>query len=272
MLRHLVIAPALALLLALPTHTGQTQDKTSQRFAAFPPVESLLAPVGDDQVEAIKVVTNLGDGYQDLGDGVIILGENGDPKEEWIGRLRLDGDFDTASIIVDDEDRTPIRFEKRSKSEFLILGTGRVYILATLVTQEPLNIEQRQFVLEIPEGDGPGPGPGPDPGPDPLPVPDDAFDNIGKRVAEWTAGLNNREAIGRAFLETAEFARSTPSATINGVQQVLADKLASVPEYSDQYDTFRLNLSTDLQQRWPLRRGVLADYYDAVAAGLGVSQ
>jgi len=138
---------------------------------------------------------------------------------------------------------------------------------------------RKQTLLRIeinpdPGPDPPGPDPGPDPpGPEPNPdVPEDDFDNIGRRVNQWADGLLERDAYAKAFRTAADCLRNNPSGTVDSCNTKLSEAIKAASSFAQYSAAVGSNLSEDLDDRWPLPRGVLADYYDAVAAGMGVGQ
>ena len=132
----------------------------------------------------------------------------------------------------------------------------------------------RQFKLTIGKPSPPVPPPGPDPLPVPTPdVPPDGFSNIGQRVAKWVAGKPDNAKLGAAYLFAALQLKTNPSMTVNDVTAKLSADASAIPNYATTYSEFRASVNADLAQRWdlsPLTRGMLADYFSAVAAGCGV--
>lgn len=108
---------------------------------------------------------------------------------------------------------------------------------------------------------------------DAPPVPGDIFDNIGRRVAEWTAGLPHNRAIADIYADSAARLRSDPTFdTETGIASIGA-RIKAIPGFDPaRYAEFARRLNEDLSKRWEAQaftRGLLADYWDAVARGLG---
>lgn len=115
---------------------------------------------------------------------------------------------------------------------------------------------------------GPPPAPPKPPEPPKPPVPDDAFGNIGQRVATWSAGLPSNAAMAAAYNTAAKQLKTDPSQTIDSVTASLSTALRAVAQF-EAYAPVTSQINADLQSRWPLSRGVLADYFAAVSVGFG---
>lgn len=155
--------------------------------------------------------------------------------------------------------------EKLDDTHWVLRGEGTYEVEATGI--DP-GIDEKIVTVTL------GPKP-PEPGPDPKPpgptpdVPADAFGNIGQRVATWTKELAGRDKIGAVYLNSAKSLRTDPSQTINSVTASMSQQLVGIQEYLT-YKQFTLQLNADINSRWPLTRGVYADYLTCVALGLGV--
>lgn len=127
------------------------------------------------------------------------------------------------------------------------------------------------LVLELGE---PDPEPDPDnpdpPGPDPD-VPDDEFDNIGQRVAEWSKGLPKRTEVGALYLSVATELAAGEIVSINDASKKLVEGTREIlsTEEVDKWKPFAAELQKDLNDRWPLQRQLYVEYIKAVAKGLG---
>lgn len=114
---------------------------------------------------------------------------------------------------------------------------------------------------------------GDDDGDDDPDIPPDDFQNIGQRVAAWAKGLQGTDKAAAIFKESARLLDEDPTKTVDDVATWLIKQLQeSVPYDSPGWSKLRANYGADLQQRWPLSGGVLADYYRAVAAGLEAAE
>lgn len=154
----------LASFLAVPCHA---QESLPQSISI--PAASVAELSDSDQFTVKRALTGLGS-YKQVG-GILLIDSDATPAVANVGYLKLSGKFSTASIMVDDFSRNPIATEKVSDSEWLVKGSGRVLIVATVITENPLAIEQRRFDVMIPALK-PDPKPDVDPEPDePLPPP-----------------------------------------------------------------------------------------------------
>lgn len=111
----------------------------------------------------------------------------------------------------------------------------------------------------------PGPGPNPPPAPE---VPEDGFDNLGQRVAVWSAGIAGREKVGEAYRDVSRLLRNDPAQTINSVAAVLSTRLLLIPEYAN-FKSVTAKLNADSASR-TFSRGTYADWLGCVAVGMGV--
>jgi hypothetical protein len=156
--------------------------------------------------------------------------------------------------------------EKLDDTHWVLRGEGTYEVEATGI--EP-GIDEKIVTVTL----GPTkPEPEPEPEPDPKPTPDvpeDAFNNIGQRVATWTKDLAGRDKIGAVYLSAAKSLRNDPSQTINSITANMSQQLLGIQEYLT-YKQFTQQLNADINSRWPLTRGVYADYLTCVALGMGV--
>jgi len=98
-------------------------------------------------------------------------------------------------------------------------------------------------------------------------VPSDAFDNVGQRVAGWAKGLDGTEKAAKCYRDAVKTLREE-KLTINSVNAKLLLDLADAVAY-EEYRTVWDNINKDANTRWAgITRFKLADYYDAIAAGL----
>jgi hypothetical protein len=176
----------LASLLAVPCRSQEslpTPAPTLPQSVLVQSTESLT--LGDsDQFTVKRALTGLGS-YKQVG-GILLIDTDAVPAVANVGYLKLSGKFSTASIMADDFSRNPIATEKVSDSEWLVKGSGRVLIVATVITENPLAIEQRRFDVVIPAlKPDPKPEPDVEPKPDepkPHPVTPSPFSGDGVRV------------------------------------------------------------------------------------------
>ena len=174
------------------------------------------------------------------------------------------------TVEVTDQKRLPVQFQQVDADTVLLSEPGRVWVDVTALDFEANIYARRTIVVEV--GDAPEPDEPDDPDPHPVPpdVPDDEFDNIGKRVAGWTEGLQANEQFGKLYLKYADVLRATPST----VSQIFAafNLEAKALNLGDGYEEARNAINAEVQQRWPMSKPVLADFFTAIAAGLGVQR
>jgi len=120
----------------------------------------------------------------------------------------------------------------------------------------------------------PTPGPTPTPGPGPNPngcdgVSSDSFDNLGKRVCSWSAGLPKKAEVAAVFEKYAGRLMKDPSTTINSVStELIAEREAVLGSDAASYKPLMDDVQTELNARWPMSKGTMANFYMAIAAGL----
>lgn len=148
----------------------------------------------------------------------------------------------------------------------LLIGPPRDYTATFSVAGSPTPIP--------PEPKPPGPQPEPEPEPEPEPttpeLPDDDFDNLAQRCADWATGLPNPVRVGGAYRVAAAALVERPEVTVNSVAAELMDALSKLDEF-EAYTEFRRNVRTDLQQRWSVQeldKQEFSAYLNLVADGL----
>lgn len=157
---------------------------------------------------------------------------------------------------------TFIEARRVSEHEYLIESTGQITVIVTAF--DP-GLEKKIKTITL----GEPPPPPPPPTPPPPPVPDDLFGNIGKRAFEWSAGLAQPKDVAQCYREVAKSLRETPSLTVNAASEAMvACRSNKLGPAIDAWKPFIDNVFKDLSSRWPLDKGSLADFYDAVAVGL----
>lgn len=112
----------------------------------------------------------------------------------------------------------------------------------------------------------------PTPPPDPIPdVPSDAFDNLGQRVAKWSAGLPKRLEVGNVYAKySVELGTNPRLEIVPAFTAIGKERLAVLGEDGPKYNDVTSKINADLSARGPMGKGVLADYLAAIARGYGV--
>jgi len=154
---------------------------------------------------------------------------------------------------------------KISDTDYLLLGEGK-YAVEVTTFDPDLGIDEQILTVEL----GPvTPTPEPTPIPVPNPIPDDEFNNLGKRVSEWSKALPKRKEVAGIYRDVAKMLTENPIITINDATAILVESRGKILG-SDlaRYSTFLENLNADLRSRWPLSRGEFAKYLTIVALGL----
>uniref|UniRef100_UPI0035699054 hypothetical protein n=1 Tax=Stieleria sp. TaxID=2795976 RepID=UPI0035699054 len=172
-------------------------------------------------------------------------------------------------VLAKQPDGKPVRVTESTKGGYRAYTTSEAWV--TLFCTDFENQKQQLVDIVINEDVTPEPEPEPDdpdpPGPEPDNVPADDFENIGQRVAKWSAGIANRADYAIAYEAAATRLRSSPSDTVDDVGKKLVADLQAVASFDKYLPAVGAKLNEDIQGRWPLSRGVLADYYTAIAVG-----
>ncbi|MEO1530282.1 MAG: hypothetical protein AAFX06_33235, partial [Planctomycetota bacterium] len=176
-------------------------------------------------------------------------------------------------------DEEPASVQAIGDATWLVSGPPRVFLSVTAIDFERQLFENEVITVEVSKRPDPVEPDAPDkpdetddadPVPDDL-VPIDLFDNIGRRSNEWATGLPGRRIIAGFYKTAAKSLNADPTKTIDQVgEQLNADVKGSIDGAS--YGEFIAKQQADLIDRWPLNRFVLAEYFQAVAAGLGAGQ
>lgn len=152
---------------------------------------------------------------------------------------------------------------KIEQGVYVVAKAGTHTISVNVISEAPLQWDDETVTVTVGT---------PEPKPDPVPdIPLDRFDNLGQRVGQWSATVVDRKPIAAVYLAHAAMLRSDPSKTINDVSNSLVRSLVGLAGHDGLLDV-RKNIQADLSQRWSrdqLGRIDLADYYSAVATGLG---
>lgn len=245
---------------------------------AYAPQESLPVPVpvaataavasDSDQISVRRCLVGVGD-YQEV-DGLLLVSKDATPTLANVGHLMLTGQFDTASVLADDANRDPVPVSKVSDREWLIKGSGRVIVVATLATREPFGIEQRRYDIDI-KSLSPVDPVVPDPVvPEPV-VPNiepDQFDNIGQRVAKLAAGLPERKAVADCYRKYAkQLELSVEAAQISSA--MVTERSQIVAQNEQAWQPALSMVANDFNTRRPtMLRSDVVDHWLAIAKGL----
>jgi hypothetical protein len=160
-----------------------------------------------------------------------------------------------------------VEVAKLSETEYLLVGPGKFAVEVTTFDPEK-GIDEKILTVEL--GDSPVP-PSPPPGPMPEPsvIPDDQFNNLGKRVREWSKDLPKRKELGGIYKDAAKSLTENPIMTINDATTLIVDNRTKLLGTDlNRYSIVFENLNADLRSRWPLTRGDMVLYMQAVSAGL----
>lgn len=224
--------------------------------------------------EVKKAIINVGSFKQV--DGLLLLDAASKPEMANIGFLQLPGKFDASTIIAEDMQRNQVKVTKVSEQEWLIKGTGRIIIAATLGTKEPFSLESKRYDVFIPALGPDKPLPGPDPipepdKPDPKPsptVPEDRFGNLGQRVSALAGNLPLRKEVAANYRQFAEQLKG--SIEVAQVSQAMVAKRDLIlKDVSAAWMPVMTLVLQDFTARRPeMVRADVVDHWLAVANGL----
>lgn len=156
-----------------------------------------------------------------------------------------------------------VNVTKLNDTDYLLLGEGKYAVEVTTFDPE-LGIDERILTVEL------GPSePKPTPGPSPSPIPDDEFNNLGKRVFDWSKDLPKRKELASIYRNVAKALTENPVITINDATTILSnDRSKLLGSELTKYSNFIENTNADLRSRWPLSKGEFAKYLITIAVGL----
>lgn len=204
----------------------------------------------------------------------------------WEARSPIDLDFDVIEtggartlIVGQDGQLTELaagRFYELMKFEGKAGQTVVASVIEAEVIDGKVQFDRQVWKLKFKsKPDTPDPEPEPDdpdtPEPDtPTPdVPEDDFDNVGRRVAKWASGLPRTEEAAKCYRDAAKLLQEDQTITMKNagirLSQCLRQKV-DMGVFKSVFD----NIDADFTQRWsvsPMSRGVMADYYSAIANG-----
>lgn len=124
----------------------------------------------------------------------------------------------------------------------------------------------------------------PEPVPDPVPdnpdlIPENLpteFDEISKRVYQWSKGLTKTKEVAAVYDKYSKLIITDPTVTLGSVTPMITAELSSISKSLtadlDIYKTMTNNINMDLQARWPMSKGVLSLYWSCIAKGLEARQ
>lgn len=189
--------------------------------------------------------------------------------------INLDTTAKTIDVAAWEDDETAAVITLGAK-QFALGGLGEVRFLIITVGDDYV-VKKKQLTVQFPEPK-PNPNPQPDPKPDPTPNPDPVpnpdtkilpkdFDEIAKRVQGWSKGLPKTKEVANNYRAYAALLRK-PQGTVNSISEAMVSARNTLLGDSAPWSPLIASVSTDLQTRWPVSKGVLADYWDCIAAGL----
>lgn len=196
-----------------------------------------------------------------------------DVKIKEIAVLDITSEAAILNVKASNKDRTAIQVAKLSRNTFAVDNTTDVWVRITAIDfDKKIYIDEERLVKAStpPEPDVPNPKPD-EPTPNPT-VPTDQFDNIGQRVAALTKGLSQNKDIAKIYQTLATELRTNPTLTVTEANTKLKTAISDLPENFDtNYSKVRDLINSDITKRWPMSKGVLADYWEAISKGFNLS-
>ena len=252
----------------------QTPVPTPATFETLPlPVaQSVLEPATPGFVIK-KAITNVGQ-FTQVGP-MLLVDESASPELANVGYLSLPGTVDASTVVAEDVNRNPVDVTKIDESRWLVLGTGRIIIMATIATKEPFSLSSLRYDVVIPKLSGPDPKPEPDvPEPDvPEPnVPADRFDNLGQRVSALCVSipLAERKVIADIYRTAADkLSVSVEASAISKNMTTARDTAIAASSNKALWQPVLALISSDFTSRRAdmVREDVVA-HWSAIASGL----
>jgi hypothetical protein len=169
--------------------------------------------------------------------------------------------------------RNQVAVTKVSEQEWIIKGTGRIIIAATLGTKEPFGLESKRYDVFIPalgpvKPDPDDPEPVDPVDPDPKPVPEDRFGNIGQRVNALAGNLPLKKEVAANYRQFAEQLKG--SIEIVEISRAMIDKRDAIVKdvKSEWMPVLTLVLNDFTARRSEMVRADVVQHWLAVANGL----
>jgi hypothetical protein len=189
-------------------------------------------------------------------------------KVKEIALLDIKSEAAIINVKASDSKRNPVEVSKLERTQFAIVNDVDVWVQVTAIDFDKKIFVDETKVLKattppVPEPDKPEPDV---PKPNPT-VPTDQFDNIGQRVDALTKGLTNNRVISKLYSDLAKELRDTPVMTVTEANVKLKNGLLALPNFEADYGKVRDLINTDITKRWPMSKGVLADYWEAISKG-----
>ena len=210
-------------------------------------------------------------------DGLLLLDGASKPEMANIGFLTLPGKFDASTIIAEDMQRNQVSVTKVTEQEWLIKGTGRIIVAATLGTKEPFTLESKRYDVFIPAlgPDGPKPEPDkpvdpdkPEPKPPTPNVPEDRFGNIGQRVAALAGNLPLKKEVAANYRQFAESLKGSIE-VVDVSRAMVAKRDAILKDVKSEWIQVMTLVLNDFNARRPeMVRADVVDHWLAIANGL----
>lgn len=193
-----------------------------------------------------------------------------DVKIKEIAVLDITSEAAIINVKASNKDRSSVQVAKLSRNTFAVENATDVWVRITAIDfDKKIYVDEERLVkASTPDPDVPGPQPKPDdPKPNPT-VPTDEFDNIGQRVAALVNGLSQNKEIAKIYLEASKELRTNPAITVTEANTKLRVALLALPEnFETKYGKVRDLINSDITKRWPMSKGVLADYWEAISKG-----
>lgn len=237
----------------------------SQAALAQLSVEVKYATVEVATTPLIVTQVTLEDGTP-LGAPVESRGETKTTKGAPVGLVFVQHDRPLSELLIKLR-CTTADIEQVDVGVYSVSKPGKHRVEVNAIGQNPLIWDDE--TVEVVVGDSPAPEPGPD-----NPVGPDEFDNLGQRVARWSAGLPKRAEVGAVYLKHAKELVESPSSSVESVSKKLVAAVESTLAGDTAWVEVRKNINADLRARWLSSNDKrwLSRYYVAIAAGLGVAQ
>lgn len=243
---------------------------TTQDTVPLPVAEVIRNDPAVAPFQVKKAIVNVGK-FVEV-DGVLLLDETASPELANVGVLQLAGTFDSASVIAEDAQRNQVPAKKVTDREWLLLGSGQIFVYATMATKEPFAITTQRYNVCVPSlrPDPPNPDKPVDPDkPVPTPtVPEDRFDNLGQRIAALAASLPLKKEVAANYRQFAEQLRG--SIEVAEMSRAMVDKRdAILKDVRSEWSQVLTVILNDFTARRPdMVRADVVEHWLAIANGL----
>jgi len=149
-----------------------------------------------------------------------------------------------------------------SPGKYVVYEPGTHQFLCQTINLDNFRWETKKVVVVVGKPEPPKP-------PTP-PIPDDQFNNLGRRVAEWTSGLSKNLPLVAVYQKGVDDLYSNPGKTIATISNEMNNASLLIRGGDASYNTFVAGINAELTARWPMGREAYAEFLSCIVKGLSL--